>query len=263
MVRVADVFTLARAGAGRHVKERILFVHVPKCGGEAIHAAIRNAYGPVAVAQRGRMVRINPGASERAARALGRPVGAFREELLAYHMENPATRYLAGHVTVSDQLLDAVGDGWSLVTVLRQPVSKWLSAYFYDRYKSHEHRRHDLSLAEFVESDRGRQLGSEYVWRFAPQYRGDASRSEEAIAAATTKLSRFAVVGILERLDLFSASFEQTFGAPLRIGHSNQSPASRDRRDAEVTPELMARVRALCEPNIRVYDEVQRRALAG
>ena len=195
-----------------------------------------------------------------AARALGRPVGAFREELLAYHMENPATRYLAGHVTVSDQLLDAVGDGWSLVTVLRQPVSKWLSAYFYDRYKSHEHRRHDLSLAEFVESDRGRQLGSEYVWRFAPQYRGDASRSEEAIAAATTKLSRFAVVGILERLDLFSASFEQTFGAPLRIGHSNQSPASRDRRDAEVTPELMARVRVLCEPNIRVYDEVQRRA---
>jgi hypothetical protein len=261
MARPADVFALVRAGAGRHVKKRILFVHVPKCGGEAIHAAIRNAYGPLAVAQRGRMVRINPGASERAARALGRPVGAFREELLAYHMENPATRYLAGHVTVSDQLLDAVGDGWHLVTVLREPVSKWLSAYFYDRYKTHEHRRHDLSLPEFLESERGRQLGSEYVWRFAPQYRGDASRSEEAIAAASATLSRFAVAGVLERLDLFSSAFEQAFAVPLRIGHTNQSPASQARRDSEVTADITALVRTICEPNIRIYDEVKRRAL--
>lgn len=256
--RLTDVLSLIRASPGRHIRARIFFVHVPKCGGEAVHAAIRNAYGPLAVIRGAQLVRINPGASQRAATVLGEPVGAYREKLLAYHLENPSTRYLAGHVTVSDRLMSIAEPSWSLVTVLREPLSKWFSAYFYDRYKEHEHRKIDVSLEEFAESERGRKLGSEYVWRFAPQFRGEESRSDQAIAQATARLQQFRAVGSLERLDLFEADFRQAFGVPLRIGRTNTSPAARSLRESAITPAIRARVEELCEPNLRVYETVRR-----
>lgn len=249
------VARLARASMGRRLEGRVFFLHLPKCGGEAIHEAIRNSFGPVAAIGGRGMVRINPAASARAAALFDDPVDDYRRRLMVYNMENPATRYLAGHLALNEPVMRSFGSGWEAVTVFREPVSRFFSAYFYNRYKGSEHARIDTELAAFVESERAARLGSDYVWRLASEHDDDPG-SEAAVAEAVRRLERFAVVGALERLDAFVDAFEARLGPRLRLGRRNQGPVSEDRRNAQITADIRRQVETLCEPNRRVYEAV-------
>lgn len=232
---------------------RIVFIHAPKCGGTSVRRALRLAGGVQAVA--GRSIRsVDATRTRRLSELLGEPLATTRERILLYHMTDPSCRLVSGHLSVSPAALQSM-PGWEWVTLVRDPEARWLSQYFYNREKAADHFRVDQSLDEFLESDRARRMGEDYVRRFSgfadPQPVGEAE-----IAVALANLERFAIAGTLERIEEFCATFRRRYGIRLRVAHRNRNPLSQPRQRDEITADARARICAICAPDRRIYEAV-------
>ena len=244
--------TLARGS----LRERIFFVHVPKCGGVSISNAIARKYGLGARLGRSAF-NVDPAASSSAAEECGVDLQQFRRYLVRYAGSREGVRYVSGHVEYG---VDALPTGeWRLVTVLRDPVEKWFSQYFYNRYKESQHSRLEVELEEFIESPLARAYGNDYL-----RYLGTwECRAAPSVANAVENLHRFELVGVLERLDSFVSRFEERFGVRLQVTRRNGNPVPAHVRAARIDEGLRRRVAELCAPNRAVYEEALRFAGAG
>ncbi len=235
--------------------EKLFFVHIQKCGGMSIDAALQRAY----TASGAHVVRLNAVALEVASKALKKNRDAHRNWLLGYYMAGEAD-YISGHFHFDEAAHKAFGETWHYATVLRDPVARWLSNYFYNKYKTHsQHFRTDLPIEEFLEARQGRNFGSNYVRCLTTVARGEELASEEVVEQAIRNLDLFSVVGVLEDLGTFAADCEQRFGLRLGIEHRNANPRSGKQQREELSDEILERIRELCEPNFRVYDAVRAR----
>ena len=111
------------------IKKNIFFLHQPKCGGTSINNAIRSCY------RNSQIMHLNNDACIRAADLLGRDLDDYRRDLLLYHLMHKKIRYLSGHFAYSKKAYDACGDQWHFVTVLRHPVERWFSHYFFNKHR--------------------------------------------------------------------------------------------------------------------------------
>ncbi|MEM8598295.1 MAG: hypothetical protein AAGF99_00100 [Bacteroidota bacterium] len=230
--------------------ERLFFLHVPKCGGTSINTALERAYRAAGAGA----VHLDPHAAARAADLSGDGLRRHKEQVLLYFMAGHH-RYISGHFNYSAAAWDTFGDAWRYVTVLREPVARWLSNYFYNRYKTNtDHYRIDEPLEAFVETDRARFYGGNYVTSLSTTRLISEASSDEAIGQAVANLERFAVAGVLEHLGTFASDCERYFGVSLDIGHRNANPRTAGQQQEEISPELMERIRALCAPNLQVYE---------
>jgi hypothetical protein len=220
----------------------ICFVHMPKCGGESVHDALR----PRFVAYYQPTYRLNIGHVARAADLAGRDMIDLCRDLLLFQLASQKKGYIGGHYAFSATAWREFHESWKFITVLRDPVKRWFSHYFYNRYKTHsELDRITEELEEFVETERAVIYGRMYV-----RHLSESGEVEEALA----NLDRFDLVGILERLPDFAEQFQRMFGTPLSLGHRNENPLGAERQREMITPAVRARVEELCEPDMRVYE---------
>ena len=89
------------------------------------------------------------------------------------------------------------------------------------------------------------------------EWRRSARSGLTATERAKENLGKLALVGTLERLDAFCGRFGEIFGVTLRIPHDNASPAAKAKQKALVTDEIRERVRALCAPDLEVYEHAR------
>lgn len=240
--------------------DRLFFLHFPKCGGTSVDVALQRIYEKAGAGT----AHLDVGAWSRAAKAVkpyedASGAGApYRRRLMFYLMEQHHTRYISGHFGYSLAARDRYADDWHFVTLLREPVARWFSEYFYNRYKTKtKDFRLETPLEEFVETRMAQRYGSLYVKNLVDNADIEDAASEDAIAQAIENLRHFSVVGVLDRLDLFAQDCDRRFGVQLDIGHHNKNPRSQSKQREEVTPEVEAKVKALCAPNTRVYEAVQ------
>ncbi|MFO8070866.1 MAG: hypothetical protein R6V85_03230 [Polyangia bacterium] len=243
---------------------KVFFLHVPKCGGISVDTAFRRKYRPSQV------FRLEAPPSARAADAffagLDVPrdqyfhVLRLREALLAYAIARKPTRYISGHFAFSERIYDELGRGWAFVTVLRDPVSRWLSHYLYNRYKDRpgRHCGIDDEIEEVLVSGRGRSWGNEYVKYYGGLREDGEYRSDEAIEDAVENLRRFSAVGRLEKLDGFVAQVRDSIGLSLSIPRKNRSPVSPELKKEMVTESIRSRLREVCAPDLEVYQSAAR-----
>ena len=227
-------------------RDNLVFLHIPKSGGMSLHSAIARLY-PLSNA------RLPSAKSWRAAEQLGRDstdeVAELRLFLLAIHL-NDGVRFVSGHFRFDERIYAAFHQRYRFVTLLRNPTRRWVSHYFYNRYKQHsQHRAISLELEHYLQTDAARRQGSIAV-RYIGGTRADGDyNSEAAITCAKQNLEHFALVGCLEDLGRFVEVFQSRFHARLSIPQRNENPKDSAEIQSAITPDIERRIDALCEPD--------------
>ncbi len=240
------------------MRKRLCFVHIPKCGGTSINEAFRKSLHLSALSLRSGKVDAAKTRKESEKKKVD--LLTLRQEKLVKHLQKKHLRYVKGHVRCTDEVRSRFEDQWVFVTVLRDPVKRWISQYFFNVHKKNDHFKHDLSLDAYLDSDDGVKIGSQYVDFFTD---GTDLRSPEGIQKAIDNLSKFSIVGILEEMESFTSKYEDLFGKHLIIGNRNINPLSKDRITKEVTDSQMKRIVEICQPDMEIYNHFKSNSGTG
>ena len=249
------------------LKESIFFLHVFKCGGTSINQSIKSCYLTWNVRKDCCLANLSANAAyETAQKIPDFPSDAsadyrmwkFRENLLMYYMYQGDIKYapgyyISGHFCFSETAYQNFADKYAFVTVLRDPVKRWISAYLFNRYKKREHHKIHLDIADYLETERAAKTRGYYVKLLTGANSQEDYTSEQAIARAKENLHKFSVVGCLEYYDDFTKRFEERFDRKLVIRKLNPSPKSVTYQKSIITEEIEEKIRELCKPDIEIY----------
>lgn len=245
---------VVRRSIRRNHPARICFLHVPKCAGVSINRALSRAFGPH------RLVGVDPEASSSAADLREQGISEFRHFLLYYFLSLNNVNVVTGHFPWSDEIFDRFGGKWQFITVLRDPLRRWYSHYYFDRYKPGGYYRIQESLEQFIESERAREMGAEMV-----RYLSDPHISSvtEATEQAIENLKKFRVIGFVDDLTAFERQMQKEFDVPIVIPKLNGSPAKNGEKSDWEERKVADRVRELCAPDIALYEAAKKLAQAA
>ncbi len=234
----------------------VVFHHVPKCGGTSVGRALRKRYllsqATVKPEESFRAFEAYTGRTDREEMLID--VAALREQMLLYHLFDN-TRCLAVHVPYSEVVHRCFTPRYKFITILREPVSRFVSHYYWSYGKPAAHARIEEDFATFLGTDRARRLGASYVEYYSGAPMAADLSDPELIARAIANLrTRFDLVGRLDDLPAFQMGLRQVLGVRVKVGHENKARQPTDSRKSVVTPELMAQARDLCAPDIAVWE---------
>jgi hypothetical protein len=247
--------------AARQAVGRIAFFHPPKCGGTSVRKWLASAFG--------RPAGLDPIAAEAAAHNIGVGAASEREAILAYFVERQDTRFICGHFAYSRRAFANHEGQFDLITILRNPLSRTLSRFYFE---SDQRARHHFAiegeLEDWLQSDDARAAAMVFTKMFVGDIdlmkrlgcgASEAQRSEAALQAIDN-LKRFTIVGTLEHLDAFEHAIQQRYGIHARMSHARNNPAYP--RFAQQPPRVQDRLRELCQEDMTIYEAFAGRSAA-
>lgn len=241
---------------------KICYCHVPKCAGMSVRSAIAKQSFRLHERLLIPNFSIVLEATGRVSQITSRPMRDVREEILAYGLSMSRYKFVSGR-PCRPRLVEEFHKSWDFVTVLRNPVDRWISEYIYNTYKAHSWAKNTLPIKEYIRSEKGRSTGMSYLLHFSNMSEKFTGNVEPYIKEALDNLSRFAVVGIAEDMDNFVRQFEACFGRRLRIPRKNSSPRGELKQQIKKDKVLMARIEELCEADRELYERIVKDVING
>lgn len=251
--------------AKRLLPNKFVFHHVPKCGGTSVGRALRKRYllsqATVTPESSFRAFELMTGRKDREQMLID--VLDLREQMLLYHMFE-GVRGISLHVRFSQAAYNAFADQYNFVTILREPIDRFLSHYNWSYNKPYAHARIEEDFDAFLQTERAERLGATYVEYYCGLPKDVNFRSDIAIAAALDNLEKFSVIGDLSDLNRFTLDIREALKVKIKITHENRATEQRKViRASQLSSSTLEKVAALCAPDIAVYEGVgQRSAVA-
>jgi hypothetical protein len=265
---IVDRIKNLKAGAeDLWIPQRVVFHHVPKCGGTSVGRGLRKRY---LLSQ----ATVTPESSFRAFEAFtGRTdrermlvdVLDLREQMMLYLLFEDV-RCVSLHVRFSPVAYERFSDQYKFITVLREPIARFLSHYNWSHDKPQAHARIEEDFETFLQTERAGRLGATYVEYYGGLPKDTDIRSEAAIRSAIVNLRKFNVVGDISDVPAFQRDLRRELGVQVRIRHENKVQTTRQFITADrLSPATLEKVRALCAPDLQVWEAAfaDRSVLAG
>ena len=241
----------------RPPRVQLLFLHLPRTGGDSLSRALSEVYLFDFLRPRRKFIfSFSANASRLTAGLHGLTDAQIRDVVLHYGLlTDSSMRLVLGHFRYTAKIIDRLGSAWSLATVLREPTSRWLSEYYYNRYKKSDHYKTNLDLDSYLESPAGKAGGCCYVTRFLSEApAGDSIEvTQSMIAEAKRNIDRVNVLGLFEQFDDFLNRLRGLLDRRLYVGHYNSNPAPLVIRERKLDAATQRRIEALCAPDTEIY----------
>lgn len=263
VLRPFDLELVRRSRVPGHVNasqptaRRIAFFHPPKCGGTSVRKWLATAFGGPAG--------LDPVAAEAAAHNLGVSAASAREAILAYFIQREDTRFISGHFAYSRRAFVNHEDEFDLITILRNPLSRTLSRYYFQSDKP-DHFPIEGELQDWLLTDDAKAAARVFTTMFVGDIElmrslmrgGDKAGLRAAALQAIDNLKGFTIVGTLEHLGAFEDAIQQRYGVRSRMGHARSNPTYP--RFAQQPPAVQDRLRELCHEDLMIYEAFAERS---
>jgi len=225
----------------KHTK--VMFVHIPKCGGISIDRALRQALAKPNEAK----IRRKPMLLSSLYHFEGNldsiaGQSEFSEfhtknvqDILVYHL-NLNWNYVSGHTPINQKLLAHYSNNYQFVTLLRNPVERFISNYIFNKISNDANfmlpakgtcKLDKASIwqeaDEIINSTRGWHLAhtmSLFVTGRYPKDEQDAANMQQEVL---NNLKQFAVVGFLDDMSNFEKQLSDLVSSPINIKQHNKT----------------------------------------
>jgi len=236
----------------------VVFHHVPKCGGTSISHALRVKYLfsciTIAPASSIKTIEIlNKGLDEENIIA---QMFRFREQKLIYNLFE-STHCIQGHIRFSDAAYDCFHGNYKFITTMRDPVSLFISQYFYNLTSGEERWRPNISIDEFLTTQRAKNLGSLFSIYFSGLPYQQNPSSNDALERAKKNIEKLDVIGFVDDMEDFKSQVQNALNITIRIPHENKARVDQQTRDLTITPKIRSQIEILCSPNMELYEHAR------
>lgn len=250
----------------------IAYVHIPKCGGTSLLAAISERYAPI---ERQSFDIVH---HYHEARAAHPPENrdSWQEIWMQYRQRKfeeylkSDKKFVYGHMPITTDLLSSFQSKYRFFTVFRDPTERFISNYIYDKIAGGIRIPDVLPPGEstisaeleiYLASREGHWLARDQLIMIAGMAEDETLEDRALIDRAKQNLSAFELVGFTDQLDEFERSFADVFGLDINIGRQNQTSdffgSEGDVRKAYYAAfddSAREKVRALCAAEYELYN---------
>lgn len=253
------------------LKKKVVFIHVPKCGGTSVTSAIGASCRKLPLGDDRNVITLNSRASSEAVKLLQKtnypydsnddyPVLHLREELLAYYLRFRNVDFISGHFPFNATVFEHFGGPFFFMTILRDPMQRWISSYFFNRFKPGDHRKIDDEIDQFLQTDFGRSQGHEMIKFIGGADKSGDYTSTEALERAKANLNRFDLIGFVEDMQRFKQDFKSATGVSIDIGKKNPSPVGNSLKRKMLNSQTLEKIKELCVPDYALYQYAKKKS---
>lgn len=235
---------------------RILFHHIPKCGGSAITQPfrMRSALSYHKVDEDAVLAIVDPRGE---LPFFARHEAAFAEkDRLCRYFAFSGTGLIQSHVPWFAATQEEALASYDRVTLLREPMSRFLSHYFWDKGRDNQNGIH-MELEDFLQTEQALAFGSLMTRFLSGRSWPGAAAEPAAVDAAVAASEHFAVLGFLDNLQGFGAQIQSKFGWRMKFPVSNQGTVSN--YEPLLKGPLAPRLREVCAPDLALYQRLKAR----
>lgn len=269
---------LHRIGKSQQDQPGFVFIHIPKSGGISIDLAMREQF-----AKAGQPRFSREGAIEMSLATFNQKVNdldsiaKFSDHhakqlsgLLAYYLSQD-WQYISGHVCSNKYLLEQYGQQKNFVTVLREPKSRFISNYIYNKLTNPlplmapNNINSDNLIGEvdrILEHRRGWQMANVMSMCITGRFAEDETDATYMQTEFLNNLEKFKVVGFLDDLNGFSEQVKTISKKEILIGNHNTTDSFLDEKKQEIKstlqtyfnePKIKQKIEHLCRFDTQNY----------
>lgn len=233
-----------------------MFYHIPKTAGRSVGQALTQVYyGISRKPSRASILRSGQSVSA-VSEITGDDLDLLRERDLLMSLASPKNKLIAGHVPYSCYAYNHFHETTLFMSLLREPVSRFLSLFFFNRYKGSDHYSLECSLDQFIDSERGEQAGQSYQRTFGRDESGVIENADKRYLQALSNLKKLDIIGVVEEMSSFEEKMEDILRRKVQIPHINSNP--RKKYHDDVTAEQMKKIQEICAQDTRLYEEARK-----
>lgn len=228
---------LNRISPTEYTDKGIVFVHIAKCGGISIDTALRSVFASPGQPRINRNAAINTSlknftqdceSPENSAR-FGDLHSHTIQMLVNYHLELNWS-YISGHTAVTSELLAKYANKNNFVTVLREPIARFISHYIYTKLTNElpimlpNKFNTDNLIQEakgILNSRRGWHMINTPTMCLTGQFPKDVEHAKQVQSTVANNLKHFSAVGFLDELPQFVEQIKQVTNKDIVIPRKN------------------------------------------